>query len=184
MLVEPEVLVENVPVLEDATNNNVNPVHNQNLEPYNNRDNFFDEIANEDGINHLAMDLQNDEAARLGVPREAEQIREWAIECSIPQAHLDKLLQILRVRLLPEMPRSSKTLLKTNSMPFEILEIRDEDRNPKGSYVYIGIQAGLKTCVNPTLHPNRIIHLQINVDGLPIFNSSKVQFWPILCKIF
>lgn len=27
------------------------------------------------------------------------------------------------------------------------------------------------------------IHLNVNVDGLPIFESGKDQFWPILCNI-
>lgn len=28
------------------------------------------------------------------------------------------------------------------------------------------------------------ISLYFNIDGLPVCNSSKQQFWPILCKIF
>jgi len=27
------------------------------------------------------------------------------------------------------------------------------------------------------------VHLQINVDGLPLFKASNVQFWPILCRV-
>ncbi|EFN64579.1 hypothetical protein EAG_00178, partial [Camponotus floridanus] len=27
------------------------------------------------------------------------------------------------------------------------------------------------------------INLFVNIDGLPLANSSSIQFWPILCKI-
>ena len=41
-----------------------------------------------------------------------EKLREWAIECKIAQVHLDKLLEILKTRLLPTLPKSSKTFLR------------------------------------------------------------------------
>lgn len=28
------------------------------------------------------------------------------------------------------------------------------------------------------------ISLNVNIDGLPIYNSSKLQLWPILCHVF
>lgn len=42
---------------------------------------------------------------------------------------------------------------------------------------------GLKTCIDTSLHENRI-NLQFNIDGIPLYNSSNKQFWPILCKVF
>lgn len=36
----------------------------------------------------------------------------------------------------------------------------------------------------PQLSAPMTIFLTINIDGLPIFNSSKIEFWPILFNIF
>lgn len=116
--------------------------------------------------------------------QEVDQLREWALECNIQQIHLDKLLKILRVRLIPELPKSSKTFLKTASIPHAISNIVDNNGKFSGEYVYFGIANGLKKCINPVLHESGEILLQFNVDGLPIFSSSKEQFWPILCKVF
>lgn len=38
--------------------------------------------------------------------------------------------------------------------------------------------------VNLSFHHDRNILLTFNIDGLPLFRSSKVEFWPILGKIF
>lgn len=112
-----------------------------------------------------------------------ELLRKWAIECNIAHVHLDKLLAILRTKLLPDLPRTSKIFLKTISSNYEIRTIQDEYTNYLGEYVYFGIENSLKECINPELHTERTIFLQINVDGLPLFASNKKQLWPILCKI-
>lgn len=39
---------------------------------------------------------------------------------------------------------------KTNSTLYEIFTIQDDDRNPGGSYIYIGVQAGSQVCINST----------------------------------
>lgn len=46
---------------------------------------------------------------------EAGALREWALHYIIKHAALDKLLLILRKRLLPQLPKSSKTFLQTKS---------------------------------------------------------------------
>lgn len=61
----------------------VEPVHNENS--------LFDNIQSED--EGPAMNRWN-KARQLEVPNEAEQIRQWAVKCNIPQGHLDKLLII------------------------------------------------------------------------------------------
>lgn len=34
------------------------------------------------------------------------------------------------------------------------------------------------------LNRDLVIHINFNMDGLPLFNSSKYEFWPILANIF
>ena len=63
------------------------------------------------------MDLLDDEDADVLVENDPEpeikQLQEWAIETHIKQEALDKLLKILRIRLFPNLPKSSKTFLHT-----------------------------------------------------------------------
>lgn len=51
---------------------------------------------------------------------EVKELREWAATSDIPHAKLDELLGILRKRLLPELPKSSKTFLKTSSAAYNL----------------------------------------------------------------
>ena len=46
---------------------------------------------------------------------EIKQLQEWAIETRLHHDQLDKLLKILRARLLTTLPKSSKTFLGTSS---------------------------------------------------------------------
>ncbi|XP_011862876.1 PREDICTED: uncharacterized protein LOC105559276, partial [Vollenhovia emeryi] len=128
-------------------------------------------------MSHVCEKTKNDE------DDETEELRKWALECNVQHSTLDKLLLILRKRLLPNLPKSSKTFLNTKNN-YKISKILNEKQEPVGEFVYFGIEEGLRLCVNTNLHPNREIKLQFNVDGLPLFNSSKKQFWPILCKVF
>ncbi|KYQ57721.1 hypothetical protein ALC60_03309 [Trachymyrmex zeteki] len=115
---------------------------------------------------------------------EVEEIREWALNYDIKQAALDKLLLILRKKLLPQLPKSSKTFLRTKNNYKINMIFDDNGKEIIGQYVYFGLEEGIRLCVNTNLHQNKEIKLQFNVDGLPLFNSGKKQFWPILCKIF
>ncbi|KAL2082539.1 hypothetical protein ACEWY4_022357 [Coilia grayii] len=50
---------------------------------------------------------------------------------------------------------------------------------------YFGVVTGIMTRMqdSPTIALRQTIHLQINVDGMPLFKSSNKQFWPILALI-
>lgn len=61
-----------------------------------------------DGNNTLA----NSEVHRRPEDPEIQQIHEWIIRRRIPQDVADELFGILKSRLLPNIPKSSKTLLK------------------------------------------------------------------------
>ena len=72
---------------------------------------------------------------------EINEIRDWAIDCGIFQNHLDILLGILRRRLLPNLPKSAKTFLETNTAKYNIIEMNDVIGG-KGEFVYFGIKDG------------------------------------------
>ena len=113
---------------------------------------------------------------------EVKELKRWAIENNIADVHVDKLLLILRVRLLPELPKTSKTFFKTNK-DYEFKSILHNDGTSK-KYVYFSIEDGLNRCFNAEIHDSNVIQVQINIDGLPLYKSSCKTFWPILCKIY
>ncbi|XP_046590220.1 uncharacterized protein LOC124293415 [Neodiprion lecontei] len=118
----------------------------------------------------------------LNERNEAEEIRKWAIKEHLSHSQLDGLLVILRRRLLPELPKTAKTFLRTSAVAYDIQDMEDYDGN-MGQFVYFGIAERLRACVNEEVHIGNEILIQVNVDGLPLFKSSNTQLWPILCKV-
>lgn len=54
-----------------------------------------------------------------------------------------------------------------------------------GSYYHFGVANGINSILfnNKNLIASDAVWLQLNFDGLPIFKSSNLQFWPILGMI-
>ncbi|KYN01402.1 hypothetical protein ALC62_07806, partial [Cyphomyrmex costatus] len=113
---------------------------------------------------------------------EINELRKWAVACNISLIHLDKLLQILRKRLLPQLPKSATTFLNTLKATYNIKSMKGVKEHI-GEYVYLGIRNGLDNCIDSNVHKNNTIYLQINVDGASPYHSSTKQLWPILCKV-
>jgi len=64
------------------------------------------------------------------------QLREWAIKSNIPHTKLDLLLQILRRRLLPELPATAKTFLKINSAEYNIKKFYNDNGYNVGEFIF------------------------------------------------
>lgn len=108
-----------------------------------------------------------------------DQLRQWAlIYPPLTHTRLEQLMDILRHQF-PNLPKSAKTFLGTNSNECKI-ETFEKDEE----FVYFGIKANLEKCINFKFHETTNIELLINVDGVPLFKSSRKQFWPILCQVF
>lgn len=45
-------------------------------------------------------------------------------------------------------------------------------------------QLCLKNTLEKLNFNEEVISLNVNIDGLPIYKSSKAEFWPILCNLF
>lgn len=73
------------------------------------------------------------------------------------------------------VPRSAETLLKNRSQ-IVIQNISS------GSFCYIGIKTQLNKIARNLLQYNCVV-VDINIDGLPLYRSSRVQLWPILVRI-
>uniref|UniRef100_A0A1B0DGN6 Transposase domain-containing protein n=1 Tax=Phlebotomus papatasi TaxID=29031 RepID=A0A1B0DGN6_PHLPP len=119
-------------------------------------------------------DLQ--EKPRLSEANLEEKLKDWALRSSLPHIWLKELLEILRIEPhLRHLPKDPRTFLQT---PRKVLI------TPMGSghYWYNGLRNVLQGCLSE-VSDNAIITLQFHVDGLPISRSSKLQLWPILCRI-
>ncbi|XP_051169467.1 uncharacterized protein LOC127286882 [Leptopilina boulardi] len=111
-----------------------------------------------------------------------DRLREWAIKNKIQQNHLDELLTICRRRWLPDLPKSSKTFLRTTAATYNIFSM-DCASGTDGEFVYFGVGKDLRECIDPNVHTGNTIQLKFNVDGLPISKSDNTQLWPILCQV-
>lgn len=105
----------------------------------------------------------------------ADQLRTWSIEYHVQRRALSKLLKILISFGLNFLPKDSRTLLVTPR------SVNIENR-AGGQYWHNGLKIGLKSIFSQ-LTSNLNIDMNINIDGLPLFKSSPVEFWPILGNI-
>ncbi|RXN19670.1 hypothetical protein ROHU_025543 [Labeo rohita] len=111
-------------------------------------------------------------------PNEAEvtsfedELRQWALEHRLTHRALNGLLPILRNQghLLPV---DCRTLLATP-------QHNTTESKCGGEYKYYGLEKGI--CRYLSQMETNDVHLNINVNGIPLFKSSGVQFWPILAK--
>ncbi|EFN83250.1 hypothetical protein EAI_00091, partial [Harpegnathos saltator] len=77
---------------------------------------------------------------------------------------------------MPNLPQDPRTLLETPRIVRTV-------QMGSGQYWH----NGLYTCLEKSLshvHNSMDIVLNFNIDGLPIHNNSKLQFWPILRSIY
>jgi hypothetical protein len=105
------------------------------------------------------------------------ELAEWGSQFQIKHNALGHLLTILKP-YHPNLPKDARTLLNTKCS----YDIRDV---AGGQYYHFGIARGIGEICNlaNVVDADTSISLQLNIDGLPIFKSSKTQFWPILGRI-
>ncbi|KAK9687290.1 hypothetical protein QE152_g36557 [Popillia japonica] len=101
-------------------------------------------------------------------------LKHWAISnTSVPHSAITELLHILSP-YHPELPLDCRTLLKT---PTQI----STKQLDNGSYCHFGLSNYLKCSFLPNSQfESDTIKISFNIDGLPLFRSSNIQFWPIL----
>lgn len=105
-----------------------------------------------------------------------EKLRRWSLKYNISKRAINELLIILISFGMHWLPKDSRTLLST---PRSI----DMINLSNGKIWYNGIQKNLQM-IFVNLNADININLCFNFDGLPLFNSSKWQFWPILASIY
>lgn len=108
--------------------------------------------------------------------RSRDDLQEWAIKHNISHLALKDLLTIIKNQYNDiHLPSDPRTLLGTPTST-AIVDI------PGGQYWHQGLEVCLRNSFT-NLRENITIQLNFNIDGLPIYKSSKYQLWPILCNI-
>jgi hypothetical protein len=102
------------------------------------------------------------------------ELENWACETTIARTGLNKLLAILRNNGHSDLPVDARTLLH---FPRHI----EYENCFGGQFINFGIKEELTSFLITNKPIARIITLLFNIDGLPLFNSSCMQLWPILC---
>lgn len=52
-----------------------------------------------------------------------------------------------------------------------------------GQYIYLGLEKGiLQRLYNTDGYSDNVVNLLVNVDGLPLYKSSSLELWPIICS--
>lgn len=107
-------------------------------------------------------------------------LMDWNARHKITREAMKDLLAGLRNHGHPDVPLDPRTLLKTD-VNYSVEE------KCGGSYVYLSLAKSLRSALlkvnNVQIVNDSELHLQFNIDGVPIFNSSTQSLWPILCRV-
>ena len=106
-------------------------------------------------------------------------LSQWACTHNVTHAALTDLLKGLKLLGL-DVPVSAASLLKT---PRSVMV----QQKSGGDYVYLGLAKSLSKhlskITSDSLLAKKEIELHVNIDGLPLFKSSPLSVWPVLCSI-
>ncbi|XP_055585464.1 uncharacterized protein LOC129738304 [Uranotaenia lowii] len=104
-----------------------------------------------------------------------EFLRNWSIEYNVPHRTLKPLLTRLNSQDF-SIPKDPRKLLSTTRFEADIYDIQG------GKYWHNGIGVCLQSSFG-NLNKNRTIDINVNIDGLPLYNNGTEQVWPILFNV-
>lgn len=138
--------------------------------------------------NNDCMSLTSNDACLKEVDSDCEtsdqclpdQLAYWVNQFQVKQNAVDGLLKILRQSGYPELPATARSLLNTA----RVVKI---DNKSGMEYIYFPLADTLLKNFHD--YPSSLresvdyLDLSLNVDGLPLFKSSRGTLWPVLCGI-
>ncbi|KAG1954682.1 hypothetical protein F2P79_008858 [Pimephales promelas] len=107
-------------------------------------------------------------------------LQEWATKHLIKHNALDDLLKGLKNYGHPELPSTARSLLKT---PRLIKSVEKSGMECVHFNLRESILEQLQRYPRDITDGVSTLELSFNIDGLPIFKSSRASLWPILCAI-
>lgn len=139
----------------------------------------YDDIDGADTMSNASSDESNDFLPDEFTKNEElrKSMTSWALEHNINHTALKVIIEIINNRLGNEvLPKDPRTFMQTpRNVTIEHLE-NDE------FYWHNGIKHCLEYLFS-RVSEAKTISLNLNMDGLPLFNSSRENFWPILFNI-
>lgn len=145
--------------------------------------------SDSDAINYVSYSSSYDDQyelnnsnneERTGLLSLTEKLALIKIETNCSLTTLAAFSKILRDlgHLVPKDPR---TIMKTNiQVPRKIGEC---DTLAGKTFVHLGLAVGLRIKLLEEDKKEQQLTLQFNIDGLPLWRSSRTEFWPILCRV-
>lgn len=107
-------------------------------------------------------------------------LQEWSMKHLIPHNAIDDLLRGLKQHGHPELPLTARTLLRT---PRQIETVKMSGMECVHFNLRESLIEQLKHYPKEMTEQTGTLEISFNIDGLPIFKSSRVHLWPILCAI-
>lgn len=129
------------------------------------------ESDNEDEETSLANVIEVEDNFRT-------QLTEWALTNQPTQQQLRELLKVCNNTLPFQLPQDPRTILSTPRILTGLVRFEDGSH-----YWHHGLIHPLKLSLNNVKSMPDTLSLNVNVDGLTIYESSREEFWPILCNI-
>ncbi len=80
-----------------------------------------------------------------------------------------------------DVPKDARTIMKTKVRTCK--EYEDDNEKNSNTFVHLGLTEGLKKKIVAADKKLVELILQFNIDGLPLWRSSRTEFWPIICRI-
>lgn len=77
----------------------------------------------------------------------------------------------------PDLPKDAQTLLGTQTKVPKV-------NICNGEYYHFGLVKGLQNILSRISSIPKTLAVQFNIDGIPLFKSSRTQFWPILATVY
>jgi hypothetical protein len=166
-------------------NNNTLPELNLNLTNSSNSiivdSDYSNETVNSEPSHHSSSDNESDDSDGERVVFKTN-LAAWVVKNRIKREATESLLNdvLKRHHCHASLPKTRRTLVQT---PSEAVVTRVV---PPGHYFHFGIENGIKIALKQTyLTIDNIdnLLLMVNMDGLSLTNSSRSEFWPILCDV-
>lgn len=125
-----------------------------------------DNIENFDSISFIFEDSPDENVFE-------NSLRLWSLQYNIKNKALSDLLKLLKTYKHPDLPSDARTLKRTPR------GISSKEAEP-GRYWHFGIKKFIELLKSRGIVLPTELTINVNIDGLPIYNSSKSVFWPIL----
>lgn len=104
-------------------------------------------------------------------------LQRWTAKYNVQKCAVNELLKFLQSNGFSDLPSDSRTLLKTPRSRI-VVPI------PPGEYSHLGLKRALDHYVHSFAVAPSTLMMDINVDGVPISQSTKQCFWLILVCVW